>query len=109
MKKNNTIFTVIIILIIVILLLIKLLPNMLNKTNYDDLEVYKNNMVINIADSDKKQIVSYCHKLFKELKTLPHGFGATVGHSMILDDVKSMEDAINEATIEMRQAKEKMK
>ena len=38
MKKNNTIFTVIIILIIVILLLIKLLPNMLNKTNYDDLE-----------------------------------------------------------------------
>ena len=43
MKKNNTIFTVIIILIIVILLLIKLLPNMLNKTNYDDLEVYKNN------------------------------------------------------------------
>ena len=59
MKKNNTIFTVIIILIIVILLLIKLLPNMLNKTNYDDLEVYKNNMVINIADSDKKQIVSY--------------------------------------------------
>lgn len=62
MKKNNTIFTVIIILIIVILLLIKLLPNMLNKTNYDDLEVYKNNMVINIADSDKKQIISYLKK-----------------------------------------------
>ena len=62
MKKNNTIFTVIIILIIVILLLIKLLPNMLNKTNYDDLEVYKNNMVINIANSDKKQIVSYLKK-----------------------------------------------
>ena len=62
MKKNNTIFTVIIILIIVILLLIKLLPNILNKTNYDDLEVYKNNMVINIADSDKKQIVSYLKK-----------------------------------------------
>ena len=63
MKKNNTIFTVIIILIIVILLLIKLLPNMLNKTNYDDLEVYKNNMVINITDSDKKQIISYLKTL----------------------------------------------
>ena len=68
-----------------------------------------NEFLIYLLGYDEKQIVSYCHKLFKELKTLPHGFGATVGHSMILDDVKSMEDAINEATIEMRQAKEKMK
>ncbi len=77
--------------------------------NSDIMRTDGNEFLIYLLGYDEKQIVSYCHKLFKELKTLPHGFGATVGHSMILDDVKSMEDAINEATIEMRQAKEKMK
>lgn len=62
MKKGNIIYTVIIIVIIMVLLMVKFLPNMLNNTNYDDLEVYKNNMVINITDSDKKQIISYLKK-----------------------------------------------
>lgn len=62
MKKSNIIYTVIIIVIIIVLLMVKFLPNMLNNTNYDDLEVYKNNMVINMTDSDKKQIVSYLKK-----------------------------------------------
>ena len=63
MKKNNTIFTVIIILIIVILLLIKLLPNMLNKTNYDDLEVYKNNIDILICNGENaKNIIKSAEK-----------------------------------------------
>lgn len=62
MKKSNIIYTTIIIVIVIALLMIKFLPNMLNNTNYDDLEVYKNNMVINITDSDKKQIISYLKK-----------------------------------------------
>lgn len=62
MKKSNIIYTVIIIVIIIVLLMVKFLPNMLNNTNYDDLEVYKNNVVINMTDSDKKQIVSYLKK-----------------------------------------------
>lgn len=61
MKKSNIIYTVIIV-IIMVLLMVKFLPKMLNNTNYDDLEVYKNNMVINITDSDKKQIISYLKK-----------------------------------------------
>ena len=42
------------------------------------------------------------------MKELPHEFGATLGYSMIMDDVKTIDDAINEATLSMRQAKEKL-
>ena len=42
----------------------------------------------------------------KELKELPYGFGATIGYSMIMDDVKTVDDAINEATLDMRNKKE---
>lgn len=62
MKKSNIVYTVVLIVIIMVLLMVKFLPNMLNKTNYDDLEVYKNNTIINITDSDKKQIISYLKK-----------------------------------------------
>jgi diguanylate cyclase (GGDEF)-like protein len=77
--------------------------------NSDIMRTDGNEFLIYLLGYDEKQIISYCHKLFKELKELPHNFGATLGHSMIEDDVKTLEDAINEATIEMRQAKEKMK
>ena len=45
--------------------------------------------------------------LNKELKDLPYGFGAAIGYSMIDDEIKTVDDAINEATIEMRMDKEK--
>ena len=77
--------------------------------NTDIMRTDGNEFLIYLLGYNEKQIVAYCHKIFKDLKNLPHGFGATLGHSMILDDVKSVEDAINEANIEMREAKEKMK
>ena len=42
----------------------------------------------------------------KELKELPYGYGAAIGYSMIMDDIKTVDDAINEATIDMRNKKE---
>ena len=45
----------------------------------------------------------------KEFKELPHGFGASVGYSMITDDIKTIDDAINEAAIDMRNKKEEYK
>ena len=42
------------------------------------------------------------------MKNLPYRFGAAVGYSMIVDDIKTIDDAINEATLSMRQAKEKL-
>ena len=57
---------------------------------------------------DEKDIIEYTRKISKELKELPHKFGATLGYSMIENDIKTIDDAINEATLSMRQAKEKL-
>ena len=54
---------------------------------------------------DEQDVVNYIRKIYKELKELPYGFGASIGYSMILDDVKTVDDAINEATIDMRNKK----
>ena len=45
-------------------------------------------------------------KLNKEFKDLEHGFGAAIGYSMINDGIKTIDDAINEATLDMRNNKE---
>ena len=47
----------------------------------------------------EKEVISYTRKIYKELKELPYGYGAAIGYSMIEDDVKTVDDAINEATI----------
>ena len=43
------------------------------------------------------------------MKTLPHGFGAAVGYTMIEDEIKTIDDAINEATLEMVKNKREYK
>ena len=43
------------------------------------------------------------------MKELPYGFGAAIGYSMIMDDIKTIDDAINEATLEMETVKEGLK
>ena len=54
MKNKNIIFSVVMFIIIVVVLLIKFLPNMLNNNNYNDLELYKNNQIINITKEEKE-------------------------------------------------------
>ena len=65
-----------------------------------------NEFLIYLVGYDEKQIVTYKKKLLKELKDLEHGFGAAIGYSMILDAIKTSDDAINEATLDMKSAKE---
>ena len=65
-----------------------------------------NEFLIYLVGYEEKQIVTYKKKLLKELKELEHGFGATIGYSMILDAIKTSDDAINEATLDMKRAKE---
>ena len=76
--------------------------------NTDIVRTDGNEFLIYMVGYDEKRIIEYTRKLSKELKELPHEFGATLGYSMILDDIKSIDDAINEATLSMRQAKEKL-
>lgn len=83
-----------------------LINNQLEKT--DIMRTDGNEFLIYMVGYEEKDVVAYTKKLYKELKELPHKFGATLGYSMIEDDVKTIEDAINEATLDMRSQKEKL-
>ena len=74
--------------------------------NSDIVRTNGNEFLIYLIGYKERQIELYIKKLNKELKELSHGFGAAIGYSMITDDIKTIDDAINEATIAMRQIKE---
>ena len=65
-----------------------------------------NEFLIYLVGYEEKQIISYLRKLNKELKGLSHGFGAASGYSIITDAIKTVDDAVNEATLDMRTNKE---
>ena len=68
-----------------------------------------NEFLIYLVGYSERQVETYAKKLFKEMKNLPHEFGAAVGYSMIQDKIKTLDDAINEATLEMIANKEDLK
>ena len=68
-----------------------------------------NEFLIYLVGYSERQISTYTKKLAKEMKNLPHEFGAAVGFSMITDEIKTIDDAINEATLEMITNKEDYK
>lgn len=68
-----------------------------------------NEFLIYLVGYSERQIATYTKKLSKEMKNLPHEFGAAVGFSMITDEIKTLDDAINEATLEMITDKEDYK
>lgn len=76
--------------------------------NTDIIRTDGNEFLIYMVGYDEKKVIEYTRRLSKEFKTLPHEFGATLGYSMIIDNVKTIDDAINEATLSMRQEKEKL-
>ncbi|MNE98144.1 hypothetical protein D3C80_1966240 [compost metagenome] len=65
-----------------------------------------NEFLIYLVGYEEKDIVSYTRKLNRELKDLAHGFGAATGYSIIQDAIKTIDDAVNEATLDMRENKE---
>ncbi len=65
-----------------------------------------NEFLIYLVGYSEKQIISYLRKLNKELKGLSHGFGAASGYSIITDAIKTVDDAVNEATLDMKNNKE---
>lgn len=88
------------------------LANILIKTQLDNSDVMRTNgneFLIYLVGYQQKQIVNYIHKLTKEFKKLPYEYGAAIGYSMINDDIKTVEDAINEAIEDMKKQKEKTK
>ena len=87
---------------------IKAAANALFKTQLENSELIRtdgNEFMVYLVGYNEKQVVSYIKKLLKEFKKLPYEYGVAVGFSMIVDDLKLIEDAFNEATIQMRENK----
>lgn len=76
--------------------------------NTDIIRTNGNEFLVYLVSYDEKQVVSYIKKLNKDFKELSHKFGAAIGYSMITDAIKSVDDAINEATLDMRSNKEEI-
>ena len=89
---------------------IKAAANALFKTQLENTELIRtdgNEFMVYMVGYTEKQVISYIKKLVKEFKKLPYDYGVAVGFSMIEDDLKLIEDAFNEATIQMRENKAK--
>lgn len=82
----------------------KLIENQL--PNSEIIRTNGNEFLLYLVGYDEKQVVNYIKKLNKDLKEISHGFGAATGYSMITDGIKTIDDAVNEATLDMRQNKE---
>ena len=76
--------------------------------NTDIMRTDGNEFLVYMVGYDEKAVQDYTRNVNQLLKELPHNFGATFGYSMITDDIKTIDDAINEATLSMRQAKERL-
>lgn len=90
---------------------IKAAANILIKTQIDNSDIIRtdgNEFLIYLVGYQEKQIVNYIRKLYKEFKNLPYEHGAAIGYSMITDDIKTIEDAMNEAVEDMRTKKEEI-
>ena len=90
---------------------IKAAANVLIKTQLDNTDIMRtdgNEYLIYMVGYQEKQVVSYIRKLYKEFKSLPYEHGAAIGYSMITNDIKTIEDAINESVEDMRNKKEEL-
>ena len=89
---------------------IKAAANVLIKTQLDNSDIMRtdgNEFLVYLVGYTQKQVTNYIHKLNKEFKKLPYDYGAEFGYSMINDSIKTIEDAILEATEEMKRQKKK--
>ena len=83
--------------------------NILIRNQLEQTEIIRTNgneFLIYLVGYEEKQIIAYKRKLTKEFKELSHGYGAAIGYSMITDGLKTIDDAINEATLDMKANKE---
>lgn len=65
-----------------------------------------NEFLIYLVGYNEKNVISYLRNISRSMKKLTHGFGAATGYSMINDGIKTIDDAVNEATLDMKNNKE---
>lgn len=92
---------------------IKAAASVLIKSQRENSEIIRtdgNEFLIYLVGYEEKIVTAYIHKLAKELKNnLPYDYGVSFGYSMIKDELKSIDDAINETLIIVRKNKEEQK
>lgn len=91
-------------------LLIQKAAGILINTQLENTEIIRsdgNEFLIYMVGYNDSQVETYIDKLSKTFKDLPYGFGAAIGYSMIQDNIKTIDDAMNEATIDMQSDKER--
>lgn len=89
---------------------IKSAANCLIKTQLDNTDIIRTNgneFMIYLVGYNQKQVTSYIHKLSKEFGNLPYNYGVCITYSMIDNDLKSIEDAINECIEDIKKQKGK--
>ena len=87
---------------------IKAAANVLVRTQLDNSDIIRtdgNEFLLYLVGYSEKQVVSYIRKLNKEFKKLPYEYGAAIGYSMVLNETKTLEDAINESVDDMKNKK----
>ena len=90
-------------------LVIKKAANILINNQLEQSDIVRTNgdeFLIYMVGYEETKVVTYMRKLFKEFKSLPYNFGVSLGYSMILDDIKTIDDAMNEAVLEIKTSKE---
>lgn len=88
---------------------IKEAANILMQHQLENSEIIRtdgNEFLIFLVGYTEKQVISYLRKLNREFKNLSHGFGAASGYSIITDAIKTFDDAVNEAVLDMKNNKE---
>ena len=92
-------------------MVIKAAANVLINNQLEQSDIVRTNgdeFLIYMVGYEEAKVITYMRRLYKEFKNMPYKFGASLGYSMILDDVKTIDDAINEAVLEIKTNKESL-
>jgi len=90
---------------------IKAASNILIRTQLDNSDIIRtdgNEFLIYLVGYERRSVESYIRKLIREFKKLPYDYNAIITYSMIEDDIKTIEDSINEAIDEMKEKKQEI-
>ena len=63
--------------------------------------------IIYMVGYDEDKVKEYMNKLLKLMRGVPKSLGVDAGYSMIFDEVKTVDDAINEAILMMMKSRDK--
>ncbi len=63
--------------------------------------------LIYMVGYQEDKVIEYTKKLSSEMQNIPNSSGVSIGYSMIMDEIKTVDDAINEAISMMTKNKEK--